>query len=232
MSPSRDTLARKLVLLFAGVGAGLLLIAAIAVLVWVAKSPDQDTRIVGDTGDGAVLTGNVGKSGKGGNRFTLRLGQGFRFADRAVVVNDVDQPDVVFRYVPKQLGGAVLRFNEISQQLEQGFEPTLTAPMPLLVSTHINSFDHKPDVASITTGDAAAYGHQAMVAATTRYALLQNQAGDTYLLTLDELETPGEKFDDWRIGFAYEEVQLPLGSAGGQINKLFPGKLVYRDWYQ
>jgi hypothetical protein len=240
MPLSRDPLTRKLLLIFAGAGALAMVIAAVALLVWAtrpgSKAIHEDATVASaDAGEQAVPAGGViTKDTKttGGNRFTLRLGQGFRFKDGAVVVKDVDQPDVVFKYVPKQLGGAQLRYNEISQQVEQGFEPTLTAPMPLLVSTHISTFDQKPNVARITTGDAAAYGHQAMITTTTRYALLQNQGADVYLLTLDELEIPGEKFDDWRVGFAYEKVQLPLGSTGGQINSPFPGKLIYRDWYQ
>jgi WD40 repeat protein len=165
----------------------------------------------------------------GGPRFTLRLGQGFRFKDGVVVKQD-DQPDVVFKYLPPQVGGAILRYNPVSQQVEQGLEPTLTGPIPLLVSMHINSFDEKPDVARTTSGDIAGYQDKATIGSKTRYVLLMNQAGDQYLLTLDEFEAPAGKYDDWRIGFAYEQVHLPVGLAGGKINKPLPGKLIFRDW--
>ena len=231
MSTSHDKQSRKLVLIFAGVGALAMLIAAIALLVWATRSRNQVASDGAASGEAVPASATV-KGKSSGKRFTLRLGQGFRFKDGAVVVKEVDQPDVIFKVVPKQLGGAQLRYNEVSQQVEQGLEPTLTAPMPLLVSTHISGFSQKPNVARITTGDAASYSHQTPITTDTRFVLLQNLAADVYLLTLDELEAPGEKFDDWRIGFAYEKVQLPLGSAGGQVNKPFPGKLVYRDWYQ
>jgi hypothetical protein len=139
---------------------------------------------------------------------------------------------VVFKFVPPQVGGMATRYNPISQQVEAGLEPTLTAAAPLLLSTHIKAFDQKPDVARTTSGDVAAYDHQAVVLTKTRYFLLMNGAGDQYLLTLDELEAPTGKYDDWRIGFAWEPVRLPLGLAGGRINKPLPGKLVFRDWYR
>ncbi|MCI0380119.1 MAG: hypothetical protein L0215_21250, partial [Gemmataceae bacterium] len=90
----------------------------------------------------------------------------------------------------------------------------------------------KPNVARITSGDAASYQNQAPIFSKTRYVLLMNQAGDQYLLTLDELEAVPGKYDDWRIGFAYEKVQLPVGLAGGKINTPLPGKLIFRDWYR
>jgi hypothetical protein len=193
-----------------------------------------------------VLLGRVRNSARGAQppataeagaakskRFTLRLGQGFRFKDGAVVVAKPDeQPDIVFKYLPPYVGGLSTRYNPISQQVETGFEPTLTAPVPLLVSTHVNAFDAKPDVARITTGDIASYFNQAPINAKTRYLLLMNAAGDQFLLTLDQLEAPLGKYDDWRIGFAYEPVQLPLGLPGGKINKPLPGKIIYRDWYR
>jgi hypothetical protein len=166
-------------------------------------------------------------------RFTLRLGQGFRLKDGAVVANKADeQPDLVFKYLPPYVGGLSTRYNPISQQVETGFEPTLTSPMPLIVSTRINAFDARPDVARITTGDIVGYFNQAPIAAKTRYLLLMTAAGDQYLLTMDQREAPAGRYDDWRIGFSYEAVQLPLGLAGGKINKPLVGKLIYRDWYR
>jgi hypothetical protein len=143
-----------------------------------------------------------------------------------------DGADVVFKYVPPQVGGMALRYNPISRQVETGLEPTLTSPAPLLLSTHINSFEERPNVARITSGDMAEYQNQATVGPKTRYALLMNAGGDQYLLTLDELEAAAGKYDDWRIGFAYEQVHLPVGLAGGRINRPLPGKIVFRDWYR
>ena len=82
------------------------------------------------------------------------------------------------------------------------------------------------------TGDVAAYSNLAPIVPNSRYVLLMNHAGDHYLLELDELEAPLGKFDDWRIGFTYEPVTLPVGLAGGKINKPLPGKLIFRDWYR
>jgi WD40 repeat protein len=188
-------------------------------------------RLTGGSG-ASVASADVIEPASGGQRFTLRLGQGFRFKDGAVVVKQDDQPDVVFKYLPPQVGGMALRYNPISQQVETGLEPTLTAPVPLLLSAHIATFEAKPDVARITSGDIASYSNQAPIELKTRYLLLMNQAGDQYLLTLDELEAVEGKYDDWRIGFAYEKVQLPVGLAGGKINKPLPGKLIFRDWYR
>jgi hypothetical protein len=180
-------------------------------------------------GDAAPVTDVKG----GAPRFTLRLGQGFRFKDGAVVVAKPDeQPDVWFKYIPPQVGGLSLRYSPISKQVETAMEPTLTSPVPLLLSAHISSFEKKPDVARTTTGDVAAYQNQAFIDTKTRHVLLMNEKGDAYVLTLDELEAPVGKYDDWRIGFSYERVQLPLGRAGGQINHPLPGKLIFRDWYR
>jgi len=173
------------------------------------------------------------KSAGGGKRFTLRLGQGFRFKDGVVVVAKPDeQPDIVFKYLLPQAAGQALRYNEQSQQVEMGLGPALTSAVPVLLSTHISAFDTKPDVARITSGDIADYFNQAPVFMNTRYLLLMNQNGDQYLLTLDELQDAPGKFDDWRIGFSYEPVKLPIGLKGGKINKPLPGKIIYRDWYR
>src|SRR6185436_6747150 len=105
-------------------------------------------------------------------RFTLRLGQGFRFKDGAVVVAKPDeQPDIVFKYLPPAAAGQALRYNEQSQQVEGGLGPALTSPVPVLISTHISAFDAKPDVARITSGDIADYFNQAPVFMKTRYLL-------------------------------------------------------------
>jgi hypothetical protein len=203
-----------------GIASALLLIASIVLL-------SRPSEVIAADGVTPTTTGAP-------RRFTLRLGQGFRFGDGVVVAgaNQDERPDIVFKYVPPQVGGMSLRYNPISQQVETGLEPTLTSPVPLLLSTRINSFEHKPDVTRTTSGDIAAYTNQAMVASKTRYVLLMNQAGDQYLLMLDELEAVPGKYDEWRIGFTYQKVQLPLGLAGGRINKPLPGKLIFRDWYR
>lgn len=188
------------------------------------ESPTPD----GSDRPGAAVAGPVDH----GPRFTLRLGQGFRFRDGAVVGNPDDRPDLTFRYVPPQVGGMSTRYNPVSQQVEVGLEPTLTAAMPLLVSTHIQAFETRPDVARTTSGDIAAYGHQVPVTTGTRYVLLMNGAGDQHLLRLDLLEAPAGRYDDWRIGFTYERVELPVGLPGGKILQPLPGRLVYRDWYR
>lgn len=249
MLASRDPVTRTLLLIYGGIIAVALLLASVALLVWVKRS-DRPVSAV-PVGDAAVVmpdvkvAGNAPKGGEtaftagvlkpavaaGTKRFTLRLGQGFRFKDGVVVAKPQDDPDVVFKYVPPQVGGLSLRYNPISQQVETGFEPKLNSPAPLLVSTKVNAFEVKPDIAKTTTGDVAGYTNQAPIGTKVRYVLLMNRAGDAYLLTLDELEAPIGRYDDWRIGFAYEAVQLPVGLAEGKVNKPLPGKLVFRDWY-
>jgi hypothetical protein len=249
---SRAPTTRTLLLVFAGITSVALLIASIALLIWVKNSGNRDQPIrasndavaVGDSntrsafpwtaGATADTAANVIKpaGGNGGKRFTLRLGQGFRFKDGVVVAKQDDGPDIVFKYVAPQAAGVALRYNPISQQVETGLEPALTSPAPLLLCAHINSFEAKPNVALITSGDIAEYQNQATISSKTRYLLLMNQAGDQYLLTLDELEAVPGKYDDWRIGFAYEQVRLPVGLAGGKINKPLPGKIIFRDWYR
>jgi hypothetical protein len=245
MLASRDPVTRTILLIYGGIIAVALLIGSIALLVWVKRSeragpatpvaiadpkPTENSPKAGET---AVSGTAVLKpaAAAGAKRFTLRLGQGFRFKDGVVVARKEDDPDVVFKYLPPQVGGLSTRYNPISQQVETGFEPTLNSPVPLLVSTKINVFEAKPNVAKTTTGDVAGYANQAPIGTKARYVLLMNRAGDPYLLTIDELEAPLGRYDDWRIGFAYEAVQLPVGLADGKINKPLPGKLIYRDWY-
>src|SRR4030095_6705740 len=200
-------------------------------LVWVTQKGATSPRLGPESA--TVTTASVMKPAAGGKRFTLRLGQGFRFKDGVVVVAKPDeQPDIVFKYLPPQAAGQALRYNEQSQQVEMGLGPALTSAVPVLLSTHISAFDTKPDVARITSGDIADYWNQAPVFRKTRYVLLMNQNGDQYLLTLDELQDAPGKFDDWRIGFSYEPVKLPLGLKGEKINKPLPGKIIYRDWYR
>jgi len=200
-----------------------------AITVGDAKAPVE--AVSNPTGS-AVPASAVLERTAGAKRFTLRLGQGFRFKDGVVVAKPQDDPDVVFKYVPPQVGGLSLRYNPISQQVETGLEPILNSPVPLLVSTKVKAFDAKPNIAKTTSGDVAAYTNQAPIGTKVRYVLLMNRAGDQYLLTLDELEAPNGRYDDWRIGFAYERVELPAGLAGGRVNKPLPGKLIFRDWYQ
>src|SRR5262245_65442004 len=98
------------------------------------------------------------KPAAGGKRFTLRLGQGFRFKDGGGVVAKPDeQPDIVFKYLPPQAAGQALRYNEQSQQVEMGFGPALTSAVPVLLSTHISAFDTKPAVARIPSGHLQDY---------------------------------------------------------------------------
>src|SRR5262249_50932150 len=168
-------------------------------LAWVTKKGATSPRPKAESA--AVATESVMKPAAGGKRFTLRLGQGFRFKDGVVVVAKPDeQPDVAFKYLPPQGTGQRLPDNEESQQVEVGLGPALTSPVPVLLSTHISAFDTKPDVARITSGDIADYFNQAPVFRKTRYLLLMNQSGDQYLLTLDELQDAPGKFDDCRIG--------------------------------
>ena len=241
-------------LIFAGITSVALLIASVGLLIWVKNAGNR--RGPTPASDGSAVTANSSNpagifpwmaganantasgvvkpaaAGAGGKRFTLRLGQGFRFKDGVVVAKPDDGPDVVFKYLAPQVGGLALHYNTISRQLETAMEPTLTSPAPLLVSTRIAAFDQRPDVIHTTSGDIAGYFNQATINPKTHFLLLMNQAGDQYLLTLDELEAVPGKYDDWRIGFAYEQVQLPIGLAGGKINKPLPGKMIFRDWYR
>jgi hypothetical protein len=239
MSASRDPFMRKILLVFAGIASVALLLAAIALLVSVSGSGTPDRPAPAPAPDGttaAVAASHVvtpTAAPTAGRRFTLRLGQGFRFKDAAVVIGKPDnQPDITFKYLAPYVGGLATRYNPVSGNVETAMEATLTSPLPLLISTHINAFETKPDVARITSGDAATYQDRSPLFSKSRYLLLMNAAGDQYLLTLDELEAVPGKYDDWRIGFAYEQVHLPVGLAGGKINKPLPGKLIFKDWYR
>src|SRR5499426_2510390 len=109
-------------------------------LVWVTQKGAISPRPNAESA--AVTTTSVMKPAAGGKRFTLRLGQGFRFKDGVVVVAKPDeQTDIVFKYLPPQAAGQALRYNEQSQQVETGLEPALTSAVPLLLSTHISAFD-------------------------------------------------------------------------------------------
>src|SRR5690554_2626320 len=57
------------------------------------------------------------------DRFTLRLGQGFRFKDGVVVPDEMEQPDLIFKFLPPVVGGMATRYNPMTQQIETGFEP-------------------------------------------------------------------------------------------------------------
>jgi hypothetical protein len=236
MSNSGKSWTTQVLLAGAGLGGTALLLLAGVTLVNRGTEPPDRRPSEAIKAAYVVEAGKPASDTRGGSakRFTLRLGQGFRFKDGAVVVgsNQDERPDIVFKYLPPHVGGMALRYNEISQQVETGMEPTLTAAVPLLVSTHIRAFDQRPDVARITSGDAVGYFNQAPIGGKTHYVLLMNAAGEQYFLTLEKLEAETGKYDDWRIGFAYEPVQLPLGLAGGRINKPLPGKLIFRDWYR
>ena len=229
---------RAYLLACAGIASSGLLITSIALLVWACGSnsrpmPTAVPTPVASIPDPPGPSGRAGPAAGRGKRFSLRLGQGFRFKDAVVVAGRPDDAaDVLFKFVAPQVGGMSTRYNPISQQVETGLEPTLTSPAPLLLATHVQSFESKPNVAKTTSGDIAEYQNQAPIHTKTRFVLLMNQSGDQYLLTLDELEAPLGKYDDWRIGFAWEQVQLPVGLAGGKLNRQLPGKLVFRDWYR
>lgn len=237
MATSRGPLTRTLLIALPGSPLAALLITLALVLGtpnWGHGAQPTSGFVAGNpqTSSNSGTPANLNKPTANGKRFTLRLGQGYRFKDGAVVAKLDDQPDIVFKYLPPQVGGLALRYNPISKQVETGLEPTLTSPVPLLLAAHIQSFEAKPNVARTTSGDIASYQNQAAISTKTRFMLLMNRAGDQYLLTLDELEAVPGKYDDWRIGFAYEKVQLPVGLAGGTINKPLPGKLIFRDWYR
>src|SRR5262245_4134908 len=143
-------------------------------LVWV--TPKGATSPRPNAESAAVTTASVMQPAAGGKRFTLRLGQGFRFKDGVVVVAKPDeQPDIVFKYLPPQAAGQALRYNEQSQQVETGLGPALTSPVPVLLTTHISAFDTKPDVARITSGDTAEYFNQAPAFMKTRHVVLMIQ---------------------------------------------------------
>src|SRR5215510_16338787 len=88
-------------------------------LVWVTQKGATSPRQRGaasprpNAESAAVTTASVMKPAAGGKRFTLRLGQGFRFKDGVVVVAKPDeQPDIVFKYLPaarSRAGAAVQR---------------------------------------------------------------------------------------------------------------------------
>jgi hypothetical protein len=138
-------LPRTLLIVFAGIASLALLIASIASFIWVKNSGNRaasdgaaavqgPARLPPSAAAAAVTAANVVKpaGGGAGKRFTLRLGQGFRFRDGVVMVAKPDDPaDVVFKYLPPQVGGLSTRYNPISQQVETGLEPTLTSPVPL-----------------------------------------------------------------------------------------------------
>src|SRR5262245_27778084 len=109
MSTPQDPAARKLLIVFARLAAFSMLIAAIALLVWVTQKgetnprPNAESVAVTDASvvkatnpqpnaeSAAITNASVMKPAVGGKRFTLRLGQGFRFKDSAVVVAKPDE---------------------------------------------------------------------------------------------------------------------------------------------
>jgi hypothetical protein len=230
-------------LVFGGIASVAMLIGAIALLIWARGSGARTSPSTGSGGTAKVADfmkpatsptgGGAAPVTAGAKRFTLRLGQGFRFKDGVVVVNKPEEaPDLAFKYVPPQLGGINMRYDPLKRVVEPKYEAPITASVPLLMGGRIKTFDAKPDVTHTTSGDVAAYENSAPISPTTRYALLQDAAGEQYLLTLDELEAMSGKYEEWRVGFTYEQVHLPVGLAGGQINAPFPGKLIFRDWYR
>src|SRR5215813_4014931 len=95
-------------------------------LVWLKQKGATSPRPKAESA--AVTTAGITKPAAGGKRFTLRLGQGFRFKDGVVVVAKPDeQPDIVFKYLPPQGAGQALRYNDQSQQVEVGLGPALTS---------------------------------------------------------------------------------------------------------
>ena len=79
-------------------------------LLWVTQKGATSPRPHAESA--ALTTASVIKPAVGGKRFTLRLGQGFRFKDGVVVVARPDeQPDIVFKYPPpnSRTGAAIQR---------------------------------------------------------------------------------------------------------------------------
>ncbi len=210
--PNRNSsLVRKILIACAGIASVTPLVVVVVLLVWVSDCVQRTES------EPAV---RVSAPPASVSHFTLRLGQGLRFKDCAVVVAKPDQgADIVFRYLPPQAGGRALRYNPVSQQVETAMEPMLTSPVPLLLAAHVNAFDEKPNVAHITTADAASYQNQSPIFSNTRYVLVMTAANEHYLLTLEELQAPPGKYDDWRIGFTYEKVQLAPGLEGSTRGK-------------
>ncbi|HSI36051.1 MAG: hypothetical protein ACAI43_07720, partial [Phycisphaerae bacterium] len=237
MSPTR-----KLVLAISGVAAVAMLIASIALLVWVLQPRPAPTDTGAAAGRRDATTAPVASTNnpdsarpaaaKAGPRVTLRLGQGFRFADGAKLGGTDENCDVAFRYQPPRAGGLGMQYNTSSREFEPKFQSTLDAPFPLLVAAHAKEFESPPDVSKVTTGDVAAFPQQAALYSKARYAVLQTRTGEHYLLTLGEIEAGPRKLEDWRVGFDYERLTLPLGAAGGRVNQPLPGRLVFRDWYR
>jgi hypothetical protein len=229
-------------LAFAGIASVAMLIGAVALLIWAKDSRNRPSP----AGPGVTVSvkdfmqpttalsgGRAPAEATTGKRFTLRLGQGFRFKDGIVVVAKPEETlDLAFKYAPPQLGGINMKYDPLKQRVESKYDAPIPSSVPVLLAAHVNGFEQKPNVARVTSGDVASYGESAPIGPKTRYVLMQNQAGDQYLLTLDELDAALGKLDEWRIGFTYEQVHLPVGLAGGQINAPLPGKLIFRDWYR
>src|SRR5258708_6291813 len=138
MPNQRQTWARKILIACGGIASVIPLFAVVLLLIWVSDCVERTQSL-------PAPVPRVSAAPAAGARFTLRLGQGFRLKEGAIVVAKPEEaPDIVFKSLPPQVGGMALRYNPISQQVEQGLEPTLTSPVPLLLSTHINSFEQKP----------------------------------------------------------------------------------------
>src|SRR5262245_25221085 len=121
MLAPRNPLTSNPLIAFAGIACVAMLIASIALLIRVSNSvdraptPDRIAAARDPQGPAAPPSSPAGPAitpvntvrpatAAPGNRFTLRLGQGFRFKDGVVVTQD-DQPDIVFKYVAPQVGG-------------------------------------------------------------------------------------------------------------------------------
>jgi len=131
----RDPLARTLLIVFAGLTSLALLIASIALLIWVTRSgshdPPQSPAVVGVAVDdpkaisiarASVAAGTPASVAKpaGGKRFTLRLGQGFCFKDGALVAKQDDPPDIVAQNRSGDLRRAVSAGSETRAERSSG----------------------------------------------------------------------------------------------------------------
>jgi hypothetical protein len=167
-----------------------------------------------------------------GPTFTLKLGEGFRFAT-AKVTRGKEDADFTFRYVPAQLGGGSLWYNPTTGKMDLRQEAQIPSDTPTLSATrHIQGFDPRPDPARVTTGDVATWGTMAHFLPNNRYFIVN--AGETnYLLQVRAFDARGGgHHDGWHVTLAYVRVDLPLGQAGQTPAPAMAGTITFHDFFR